>query len=51
MKYNILFNFIGVIGLLVLGIGLNKLIMIMRKNAITALRGNKKLNDEDDDDL
>ena len=51
MQYNILFNFIGVIGLLVLGIGLNKLIMIMRKNATTALRGNKKLNNEDDDDL
>ena len=52
MAYNILYYFIGVIGLIMLGVGLNKLITVMRRNAAHALRGNKKFNDElEDDDM
>ena len=51
MAYNILYYFIGVIGLIMLGVGLNKLITVMRRNAAHALRGNKKFNDELEDDM
>ena len=48
--YFVLYDFIGVIGLIILGVGFNKLILILRKLQKTSVRGNKQFKDEFEDD-
>jgi hypothetical protein len=48
--YFVLYYFIGVIGLIILGVGFNKLILVLRKLQKTSVRGNKQFKDEFEDD-
>ena len=48
--YFVLYYFIGVIGLIILGVGFNKLILVLRKLQKTSVRGNKQFKDEFGDD-
>ena len=44
--YFVLYDFIGVIGLIILGVGFNKMILVLRKLQKTSVRGNKQFKDE-----
>ena len=46
MWYHIIFTFFALLGVIIAGVGINKFIIVMRQMAKSALRGNKKFNDE-----